>query len=1126
MTEKQGEVWLAEAMAETKVGRDMKVLPAVALPVGDIVSIAIQAFGAPQRELKQNGYFRAGEDGEVAVRLTDGIWFDHKNKVGGGRKSLLRTAATAIPASARRAKEILADDSKLIVVPSVRREATPSQRILAAQRRYHEARPVSGTPGLDYLVSRGIEAAADQYRYELATGYLVAPICRIDTPDIVGVHEIKLDANGSKRTDVEEAKTTAGFRKNRGVVFHGSEPDTPIVAAESVEAATSIWLAMNRRWTVIATLSHARSIRLPRIAKGKRGALIIARDDDPYKGASHKSAGALGRWASERRYDVFHAWPSSKRGLTKRDLNDTHMESGLGAVRERIEAAIPVFVEDTAIDLEDVDLLLSDDDIAAIRKNHRLRNEHANGWFDDQIKKERPVIVSSGTVGAGKTHGNIDAILRLDLQSDEYVLVAAPEHGLSDEIAARYSAPRDQGGTGLKAVVIRGMDAIDPDAIQPTDPNEDRVKMCTNLKEVQQAAKLKVDIEKEICPVCPAFNTCAYQKQKRAFREECKADRPKILVVSHKLLKGGRLPKGFAGQDHARDCVAQFVDEAPTANMVTTLKIKRSRLDLPTSHLKLEPELRDVLRRCRDNIGTWVDKHTTAGFEPVEVALDPNDLSDDVLQLAIASASGDGAHVPSLYRMEMNRILKEEDVVRWQDRKDNESVDDLAALGRALETCSVSCSKNGAKLAWKHGDRRMWIQRERDGDVFICISNCSESKKLDKVPVIITDALAQPVLIEKTFGTITRTIDFKVRAPHQIIWQDYSQSWSKQQLCIKWNRQRLARDIVKKARGRRSVLISNIDFEKEILEEILALAPDLDMDTAHFNAIAGKNRWEKHKCTFIVGAPVPNQEAIQDLARPYGSEIRGDNDKMWETRDAKRLVLIGGRLAEENVKINVGRDDIETAHLDQIAGQVEQAVGRPRGIRRTEEDPCEVYVYGQAILSFPVRKMPAPGAETLLEESIREHGVFVLDAAKHAKIVGMNARTARDRVFREREKITDEMVEGIVSFRFQLQGAGQRFAAGWYDPARMTPCQLRSLIEDKLGTVAVFDSHPATSLRADQYDHDLYGQSKGVPAAPADQVDDDDEVDDLVREIERIEAARMAAAIETEAGPRDPHRLN
>ena len=139
-----------------------------------------------------------------------------------------------------------------------------------------------------------------------------------------------------------------------------------------------------------------------------------------------------------------------------------------------------------------------------------------------------------------------------------------------------------------------------------------------------------------------------------------------------------------------------------------------------------------------------------------------------------------------------------------------------------------------------------------------------------------------------------------------------------------------------------------------------------------------------------------------------------------------------------------------------------------RGVNRTTDKPVDVYVFGDGALD--VRLDTLRSWEPTPVEIMAEAGM-ILDNIEHASraygsalpsAAAMRQRRARAsevcdsfRIYSMDESQTSDAVN-FVTFRYKLAGRGQRLAAGFYDPARIS--DPREWLESKLGGLAMFET--------------------------------------------------------------------
>jgi hypothetical protein len=108
-------------------------------------------------------------------------------------------------------------------------------------------------------------------------------------------------------------------------------------------------------------------------------------------------------------------------------------------------------------------------------------------------------------------------------------------------------------------------------------------------------------------------------------------------------------------------------------------------------------------------------------------------------------------------------------------------------------------------------------------------------------------------------------------------------------------------------------------------------------DVAHYGAIAGRDIWGDVNTEVIVGRNLPPPDAIEQAAAALTGEpiVLGGNPM------AEKVVNINGRGIKTRVYKN---PHAEMVRMAKVNSELIQSIGRVRGIRRTADNPVEVFM--------------------------------------------------------------------------------------------------------------------------------------------------------------------------------------
>ncbi|MFC4669425.1 bifunctional DNA primase/polymerase [Seohaeicola nanhaiensis] len=231
-----------------------------------------------------------------------------------------------------------------------------------------------------------------------------------------------------------------------------------------------------------------------------------------------------------------------------------------------------------------------------------------------------------------------------------------------------------------------------------------------------------------------------------------------------------------------------------------------------------------------------------------------------------------------------------------------------------------------------------------------------------------------------------------------------------------------------------------------------------NVETAHFNAIAGLDAWCDVAQIILVGRPLPASEDINHLVGGFfGKEVAGGygfSRRAVHMRDGSSRpvrVIAHGDPAGELLRSAICDDELI------------QAIGRGRGVNRTAQTPLEVQVLADVALPLVHAVVTSwdLAAPDLMQKMLLA-GVAVDSpgdaAALHPALFGSEkqAQKAFERAgFKRHSSYKDpirEMSLKLASYR--RPGRGRSWQRAWWLPGLIGEDEARALIERTLGGLA------------------------------------------------------------------------
>jgi putative DNA primase/helicase len=1022
---------------------------------------------------KVGGTWRWGRKGSLSVAVRGphkGQWFDHEAGIGGDMLGLIRRERGGdFPATLEWGRSFLGMGSAArpervawpVIATPASNENEDAARIERARRFWIEAVPVAGTLGEQYLVeARQIPVPADGWpdavRFHPARQALVVAATTA-AGEVQAVQLVHLTANGRKRDAEEGRPVKQSFGPQDGAVVRLPGEPSALLVAEGPETGLTVWAATGRNtWIALGSMGK---VELPPLRQ-----VVVIADDDPRDTPAAKSLRkAIARWRSKGR-SIAVATPWLTRRFDKSDFNDLVRSAGLEAVRARIalalkpqgpppgKAAVPVAT-------------------ARLHLEAAMRSFFDKAQAHDPALSESPPPVSGirGGVGLGKSdlarRQAARVLAELRARGDRRCIVfGIPRHALAEEQARRFEALPEARAAGLRAALWRGREA--------PDPLRDGHAMCDDLAAVREAQSVRANPETAACKskagVCPFFETCGYQRQKRQTAD--------LWFVPHEII--------FSAKPKAIPKVAILViDEAIWAKGLEGVDGPPVDMTVATLGEPLEPHERfnalsaRRLRSVHYAVLRALEQHPDGP------------LRRDILLLAgLNGDTGKDGRALSFDR------LRDADIHPGMAPEARRLAVHEARQNRTALRCARFFTALRALLADGGPAASGWALlvtlQTPEGPVRVLrLRGRREVGKHWQVPTLHLDALLNPDLLRPYWPQIEVTAEIEATTPHMRVRQLQGRDWAQSALIpdryceaqpgeaerrLK-NADRLRAVAWREARrvwpGR--VLI----VAQKGLEDYWRAAGPIpaNIEIRHHNGISGLDTWGPAEgragvvLLVVIGRTQPRPGDVERLAEALTGTAIVERVSRYQRRDAAVHLADGTALASET-----------DYHPDPVAegirwaiceGELIQVIGRGRGVNRTSDNPLEVLVLTNTplptavdqVLSWddlaptPVDLMLALGgvaSESPSDAARCYPGLWPsTDAAKKA------AQRGQWGTFSIRELSNGECPP-LRQAVYQRAGARQRPAGLVFDPHAVPPDKLRDWLEDKLGPLTVLEVNP------------------------------------------------------------------
>ena len=528
------------------------------------------------------------------------------------------------------------------------------------------------------------------------------------------------------------------------------------------------------------------------------------------------------------------------------------------------------------------------------------------------------------------------------------VLFLVPTHSLGEE--ARLRMP-----DGIKTALWQGREAVHPITGEP---------LCLNLPAVKTAVAVGADVDRAACRkkgkegliLCPFFHQCGYQRQKHtakhadvifAAHEYLTQSAPKeitknvgIIVVDESFWQ-----RALTFTELAVDGLAAELEAFPVRDQKTDEIDEQGTARLADLLAKLQRALQATPRGEYLTKAALLAEGLTAGTEAPEGMIDFNQRKSD------AATACD---------LEWRRRV---DVPLWPGAPEN----DLKA-----------CKEQFAFLAQLPRRAAMWhaVQELLEGDADasgrlrvemrstplgsvrkLHINGRREvSKGFAELPIVVLDATLSPEINQHFLPRAEVAVDLKqVAAPHETITQVIGLPVGKSSLVpgerspeeeerVARKRERIVNLAKWRAAGRRCAVITYMKAEQAFM--------DAGFDTGHFGAIEGIDRWRDVDVLFVVGRPLANGRDLERMAAALTGRPVKLAEHPPERPKGKPQTSI---LQERPVRLKNGATvplpcrvfgvpEIDLIRAAITESALIQAIGRARGVNRTEGNPVEVFM--------------------------------------------------------------------------------------------------------------------------------------------------------------------------------------
>lgn len=552
--------------------------------------------------------------------------------------------------------------------------------------------------------------------------------------------------------------------------------------------------------------------------------------------------------------------------------------------------------------------------------------DRITSWYRDGGKAPAPATGIRATVGLGKStqcRSRIAAWQKAQRLAGLpfRVLVTTPSHALAEETARAWRA------AGSDAVVLRGYRATDPQTREP---------MCRDLPMVDLAIEARQGVNGAVCRrseqlKCRYFDDCRKQHNRQ---DVARAD---VVVAPYDVL--------FTGTDAGSDPFALIVvDEGCWPRAVVDIKGPTAE-DLARFTVAIIPTTEDCSRRA----AALVDLRSLCrrvGTALAECRPGP------VTRAALRAGDITQAECRDSARL-LRGCLLDPGLRPGMSADERRQAGSIVAANERMRRIALVLDGLADLIAGRCGEHALRIAHVEgnEGPTIILHGHQRLNAALGQLPVLHLDATMRRELAKVILPGL-EVVEIAAAQPHAHVTL-VTGGFGKSSLCV-------GKHTAPEAAARRTNRLQEcVDF---VRWHALRLAPrpvlvityrDIEaafrgingVSTAHFNAIAGLDRYRDAAAVILIGRPLPSDQALGPLvAGLFGRFPEGSYQ-----RRMKSVRLRSGALAG----IPVLEHEDEQAECLRAAicdDELIQAIGRGRGVNRTAETPLEIHVLANVAL--------------------------------------------------------------------------------------------------------------------------------------------------------------------------------
>jgi Bifunctional DNA primase/polymerase, N-terminal/Primase C terminal 2 (PriCT-2) len=628
--------------------------------------------------------------------------------------------------------------------------------------------------------------------------------------------------------------------------------------------------------------------------------------------------------------------------------------------------------------------------------------------------------------GVGKTERVIEQLAKRLNDLKGTVIYAVPRHKLGMKIEKQFAKH------GIIARVFRGRNA--------DDPNNRGKKMCLNLKAVELAIRCRTDVSKSCCKSgsdeCVFLKRCGYKGQ------DVDAETVQVWIVASDML--------FHTQKVFGNPVAVIIDEGIWQKGIRGVEREKNEIDYTVA-------IDSLITGCEDN--TSENFHRQELGEALMQQRENGGLKKKVISDKFIYTGDCGDALVHEWR----RVTKITKQLALRPGMSNAQIRKLARHSNLID--SLQHTRKIIKI-WE--ELREMLRNgiavsgrlkldQVNGQRVIRWCGVEEIKKQFQVPTLLLDATLPALEILQVYHENVEIVaDIKVRMPACVqIRQILHAPTSANKMTNEKHLEEVRRYILQRwfeTGCKPSLVICQMKVEEYLKDKL-----PKEIAIEHYNDVAGLDIYKDVRLLILIGRTAPGPRAMEIMA----GALSGKQPKL--TRPGPDGYTGYPRIKQGiRVQDGSGRSTRNDQHPDAFVegvrwlvheGELLQAMGRGRGINRTDDNPLDIDLMFDACLPITVKSASGWKRPSLAVEMLAEGAVLTsrVDMAKAWPGVFKNdmaaKRAAKKSLFRK-------IIAHWQRVTYQPMGPKMNKRTGYFDPARVPDPKV--WLESRLGPLKVF----------------------------------------------------------------------